>query len=114
MSYQIEDIHLVEVEDFSEPWAKEFPDSHASSYNVNLNVSGATVKQELFVSCDGGRYFVPIPEISRVASESKSANHKLYYDRNSLRFLLGKRIGKFYTPVTTLEEFATWRGIEVI
>ena len=113
VSYQIEDPHLVEVENFSEPWAKGFPDSHASSYNVNLNVSGVTVKQVLFVSLDGSRYFVPIPDIRSINDGGESAKFTYYYDHTSLKYLLGNVVGTYYY-LKNLKEFAALQGIEII
>lgn len=113
MTYQIEDPHVVEVEHFSEPWVKRFPDPHASSRWINLNISGVTIKQELFVSLDGGRYFVPIPEIAHVGDKWEPSDYKYYYDRKSLRFLLGKVIGRFYSFVKNLEEFSARQGIDI-
>ena len=112
-SYQIENIYEVEVENFSEPWAKGFPDQHASSYWINLKVAGATVSQEMFVSLDGGRYFVPIPEV-RVDNKSiESYKRSFYYHRGSLRFLLGKVIGRYYFTNSDLVDFAIRQGIEL-
>ncbi|MCE2473240.1 MAG: toll/interleukin-1 receptor domain-containing protein [Anaerolineae bacterium] len=115
MSYQIEDPDVVAVKNFSEPWATGFPDSHAYSYHVNLNVSGSTVKQELFVSLDGGRYSVPMPEQSEIKSRDKSPELHYYYDRNSLKYLLGNVIGSYYPNFATdLVQFAARKGIEIV
>lgn len=112
-SYQIENTYEVEVENFSEPWTKGFPDPHASSYNVNLNISGATMHQELFVSLDGGRYFVPIPEVRVENNSLESYERSFIYDSGSLRFLLGKVIGRFYFSDSNLVVFAARHGIEI-
>lgn len=112
MSYQIVETGIVAVKDFDEPWVKRFPDKHTSSYYVNLVESGNVVEQEIFVSLDGGRYFVPIPEISVGDYHGESSDLTYYYDHGSLRFLLGKVIGRYYY-MENLGVFAARKGIEI-
>lgn len=59
---QIEVSH--DTEDFSEPWTKVYPDQNGSwKSSVYLRVNNVAIKEILFVSCDGGRIFVPMPEV---------------------------------------------------
>ena len=51
--------------EFSEEWTRRFPDKMGSSaYPVGLKVQGVEIKELTFVSCDGGRIFVPMPKIT--------------------------------------------------
>ena len=50
------------TEDFREPWTQGFPDPSAYSYYVHLQYFGTDLRRYVFVSCDGGRYNVPLPE----------------------------------------------------
>ena len=110
--YQIENTYEVESKNFSEPCIKGFPDPHRSSSWVELKVSGATIEQVLFVSLDGGRYFVPMPEQRVTENEDGSIERNFFYDRSSLRYQLGNVIGRFYIK-DSLVQFAIWKGIEI-
>jgi hypothetical protein len=52
---------LVASKDFNEPWATNFPDSHASSHHVDVFFNNALVYRDLYVSVDGGRAKLPLP-----------------------------------------------------
>lgn len=54
---------LTSLEDFQEPWAQSFPDPQASSSFVDIFYRGNLVFRETYVSVDGGRVKLPIPEI---------------------------------------------------
>jgi hypothetical protein len=61
-------------DNFSEPWTNSFPDSKASSSYVDFFYSNQLVYRDLCVSVDGGRCYIPIPEIkekSYVVSREK-------------------------------------------
>ncbi len=49
------------TKDFEEPWTLKFPDTHARSYYVECRYHTTVLRKCMFVSCDGGRYHVPIP-----------------------------------------------------
>ena len=63
------------VRRYSEPWSESFPDPHARSYEVTLLCSGTVIASLVFVSCDGGRYQVPVPDRD---------TRGLYIERNSM------------------------------
>ena len=111
-TYTIEDTYEVANKNFSEPWTTGFPDPHTESRWVDLKISGETIEQLLFVSLDGGRYFVPVPR--RIVSENleESLERGFYYDRTSLQVLLGHVIGQFHIS-DSLEEFARSRSIKI-
>lgn len=79
-------------EDFTESWTQVFPAKYSSSrYYVNLTIHGVIIKQLYFISCDGGRIFVPMPRI-RVEKEVRS----FFWDRNSLEYKVGLIINDYY------------------
>jgi len=47
---------------FQEPWVEQFSDPHATSVIVVLRYRGVPVYEWTFVTVDGGRYYVPLPE----------------------------------------------------
>jgi hypothetical protein len=48
--------------DFKEPWANQFSDPHASSSFVDFFYNGVLVFRDIFVSVDGGRCYLPLPD----------------------------------------------------
>lgn len=79
-------------ESFTEKWTQVYPDKFGSSrHYVYLKAYGVTIKQIPFISCDGGRIFVPMPEF-RVVNDKI----EYYWNKNSLEFKLGQLIGDFY------------------
>lgn len=53
---------LTSNEEFQEDWANGFPDPHASSSHVDFFFHGALVCRQLYVTVDGGRVSLPVPE----------------------------------------------------
>jgi hypothetical protein len=47
---------------FREEWANQFPDPQASSEFVDIVFNGALVFRLMYVTVDGGRAFLPLPE----------------------------------------------------
>jgi hypothetical protein len=43
-------------------WANQFPDPHATSSYVDFFYNGALIHRELYVTVDGGRVSLPLPE----------------------------------------------------
>ena len=77
--------------DFSERWTTVYPDSSSSSYPVYLKINGNVVKEFRFISLDGGRIFVPMPDI-RMEHE----NPIYFWNLNSLELKVCMIIGEFY------------------
>lgn len=48
--------------DFQEPWANQFPDPHASSGFVDFFYNGVLVFRDTYVSVDGHRCKLPLPD----------------------------------------------------
>lgn len=53
-------------EDYREPWAQRFPDPHARSFLVEYWYESTLLKSSLFVSTDGGRFSIPLPELHKI------------------------------------------------
>ncbi|HZZ27124.1 MAG TPA: hypothetical protein VFE46_03880, partial [Pirellulales bacterium] len=49
-------------EEFSEPWTERFSDPSASSVSVTAQYRGQPVHQWTFVTVDGGKFMVPLPQ----------------------------------------------------
>jgi hypothetical protein len=49
-------------EDFREPWANKFPDTHAASAYADVFYNGALVYRALYVLVDGARCLLPLPD----------------------------------------------------
>ena len=76
---------------FNEEWTKVYPDKTVSRYSVFLYLNNFPIKEIIFLSCDGGRIFVSLPDI-----EYKKEERFFYWDQNSLGFKVMKIIGDFY------------------
>jgi len=95
-------------EDFTEKWTTVFPDRNGSGKReVYLSINGTRIKSYIFVWADGGRIFVPLPEL-----ESNNDEVTYYWERNSLDFKIGKIIGNFYIH-KTIEGVAKIAKIEI-
>jgi len=97
-----------ERDDFYEDWMKAFPDKKGKAFDLNLKIQGTTVKTLRFISGDGGRYTLPLPEVYII--EGKQA---FVWRKNSLGYKVASVIGNFYRK-STLEEVGKFAGIEVI
>jgi len=89
------------VPDFKEPWANQFPDEHASSHFVELRYAGTTLKQLVFVYCDGARYRIPLPE--RDAS-------RFWLSRSSL----GWKVARLFDQYERLDRTLPRLGVELL
>jgi hypothetical protein len=94
---------------FSEEWTRRFPDANGSfAYSVLLKVQGVEIKQLLFISCDGGRIFVPRP----AATPAVNRQLAFSYERSSLEYKVGQIAGQFHI-YNTLEGVAQAARITV-
>ncbi len=94
-------IHEGEIlnNDFKEGWANSFPDPSAFSYEVLLKHNNTVLQRVVFVSCDGCRYQIPLPNmqedvgyfLSKSSTPYKISN--LYQQHSPLEeILLGRKI----------------------
>lgn len=106
-SYQIE-IGL-KIEDFTEEWTQVYPDKRGSwRSSVYLKFQGVVIKEIPFISCDGGRIFVPLPE--RLI---ENGVRSFQYKEDSLEYKLAKVIGEFYI-YETIERVCEMSRIKII
>jgi hypothetical protein len=76
---------------FHEGWVNNslYPDkTNNCLYSVVIEADSAVIEQELFVSLDGHRYFVPLPRIENI-----NGSRAWFYDKRQVQ--LAKIIGKF-------------------
>jgi hypothetical protein len=92
---------------FNEEWTKVYPDKTVSRYSVFLYLNNFPIKEIVFISCDGGRIFVSLPDI-----EYKKEERFFYWSRNSLGFKIMKIIGDFYI-YESIESVAEKSSIEI-
>lgn len=78
-------------EDFDEPWSRGHPDRDTSKLSVYLSINGVRVKELIFVTIDGGRILVPLPERMLV-----DGSPVFFWRPNDLSFKVGKIIGSYY------------------
>jgi len=71
---------------FQEPWVENFQGAPASSRAVYLRYRGTVVNEWLGVSVDGGRYFLPMPQMNNGSFEVSRADlplARLMFDLDS-------------------------------
>lgn len=50
-------------QNFQEEWTKRFPDKSARSFDIEIRYNSTVLRRITFVSCDGGRYKLPLPSL---------------------------------------------------
>jgi hypothetical protein len=76
---------------FRESWSDRFPDISAHSFEVELRYFETIIHKETFVTCDGGRYQIPLPKIDISNSE-----RKFYIQETSFAYKLAKIFWQYY------------------
>lgn len=98
----------------TESWMTKFPDSHISEYRVYLKHAETKIYEAVFVSCDGGRYFLPLPRKRLLDQSSKSKpTFEYYWIKNSIEYQLGEIIGEYYRQ-DSIEEVAKFCEIRIL
>lgn len=97
--------------DREEPWISKTirPDKNLHSYQVALKVNGNIIHTENFIYMDGGRYYVPIPNVEYAGTGNEDDNI-YYYDKTQV--LLAGVLGKYHND-KCLEEFCRLSGIKL-
>ena len=102
----------IEIGDFGgewqEKWAKVYPDANASKYSVYLKINNTSIKELTFISCDGGRIFVPLPEL-----KSEDGQTVYIWRKDSLPFKVCKIVGDYYIH-KSIEGVARMSKISII
>jgi len=91
-------------DDFHESWSERFFNISAHSFEVEIRYFETILSKETFVTCDGGRYQIPLPQIDTSNSEGK-----LYVERDSLAYKIA-RIFRQYHPIDDALKIA---GVEL-
>lgn len=99
-----------QAQDFHEEWTSIYPDKKAFSESVWLKIGETIIKEVRFISCDGGRIFVPLPKI---ITNHYSNKPRYEWNRKSLDFKLAKIIGRYYI-YETIEGIAKISNIQII
>ncbi len=94
--------------EFKEEWTKVYPNQNSYLYPVYLKISGVQIKELSFIFLDGGRIFVPLPQV-----ESENGQRRFIWRRESLVFKVGRIIGDFYI-YDSLEGIAKMSSIKII
>lgn len=95
--------------EFREKWTQVYPDTqNVSGYPVYLRINNTTIKELAFVSCGGGRIFVPLPELQ------SEGNQTVYiWKINSLQYKVCQIIGQYYI-YQNIEGIARMSKIRII
>lgn len=103
----------VVVDGFKEKWTEIFPDNeNNASYKLFLKRNGIIVREFTWVSCDGGRIWMPIPEGKNLWDWKKNeCNMEYYFLKDSLDFKMLKKIG--YSLEMSFDEVFKNAGITI-
>ncbi|HOM14672.1 MAG TPA: hypothetical protein PLB41_15285 [Rubrivivax sp.] len=85
-------VHGDQYREFKERWTSVYPDQNSSAYPVYLKIGETIVKELTFISMDGGRIFVPMPEVRPL----KGANPEYFWNVNSLAVKVCRINGAYY------------------
>lgn len=97
-----------------ESWMEVFPDQSITEYCVHLKYNESRIAEFTFLSCDGSRYFIPIPEkrCLKKGDSWKCLEWGYFWKRDSVEFNLGAIIGSFY-HYSSLDEVADFCHITI-
>lgn len=114
-NYKIETSNEIEKEwTARESWMENFPDPHISEWKVYLKYGESKIAEFSFLSCDGGRYFLPIPEkrCLEKGDDYRCLKFEYFWNKNSIEYKLGEVIGDFYRG-KNLKETAKFCDIKI-
>ena len=95
--------------EFHEKWTEVYPDrQNVSQYPVYLKINDTTIKELTFISCDGGRIFVPLPEL-----QSEGGQTVYLWREDSLPYKVCRIIGQYYIH-KTIEGVAQMSKIRIV
>ena len=78
--------------EFTERWTKAHPDPNSASYPIYLKIAGSVVKELTFISVDGGRIFVPMPEARPLPGGSMD----YFWNLGTLAVKVCRVVGEYY------------------
>ena len=94
--------------DFREKWTSVFPDQNGSMFHINLLINGTVVRSLPFVSGDGGRYILPLPEIALIDDEQAFS-----WYRDEIDVIIADIIGDYY-HCKSIEQVAKFTKVELV
>lgn len=99
--YQLVEWNIVR-NNFREDWTRIFPDNeNNTSYQLFLKRNGIIVREFTWVSCDGGRVWMPIPEMKNLW-DTNSWDFKIeyFFKKNSLKFRMLQKIWEHWSETS--------------
>ena len=81
-----------QTREFRERWTTGHPDPSSSASPVYLRIGPVVVRELTFISMDGHRIFVPMPELRPVGDDEV----EYFWNRNSLEVKVCRIIGEYY------------------
>ncbi len=103
-----------EEREFQEDWCEEkFPDPHCYKYEYELKYHSTVLDSVLIISCDGGRFMLPLPEIKTIENslDDEDVTRQFFILKNSIRYKVARLFRQYYSLDQTL---STRCGIELI
>ncbi len=94
---------------FNEPWTDSLPDPNASVYQVCLKIGATIIKELHFISADGARIFVVMPEIGLDSHRGRY----FFWNKDGIGVLVTNIVGNFYI-YETLDGFAARSHIDIV
>ena len=97
-----------------EPWMNNFPDAYVSEWRVYLKHGENVIAEYTFMSCDGARYFIPLPKkrCAEPGDNYRCNRFEYIWNRGSVEYKIAEVIGRFYR-YENLEEVARFCGITI-
>lgn len=93
---------------FREKWTSVFPDQNGSRFHINLMINGTVVRSLPFVSGDGGRYTLPLPDLALVNGE-----HVFTWYKDEIDVLIAAIIGNYYS-YNSIDQVAKFTKVELV
>ncbi len=95
--------------EFEERWTKVYPDKSSSAWPVYLKIGPVVVRELTFIMMDGGRIFVPMPELRPRGGDEV----EYLWNRSSLEVKVCRIIGQHYI-YENLEGVGRRSGVTII
>ena len=93
---------------FAEAWTSVFPDQNGSRFYIHLMINGTIVRSLPFVSGDGGRYTLPLPDMTVVEDTPAFC-----WYTEALDVRIAEIIGEFYR-YDSIAQVAKFTKVELV
>lgn len=94
--------------EFREKWTSVFPDQNGSMFHINLMINGTVVRSLPFISGDGGRYTLPLPDLAIANDEQVFC-----WYRDEIDVLIAEIIGNYYR-CQSIEQVAKFTKVDLV